>query len=252
VVDTSRGPQRGGPHWNDESSGQGGYDPPGQYGQQPNPYGQPSHGGPPPGYQAQNYQGQGQGYQGQGYPGQGYQGQGYQGQGYPGQGYPQQQPGYSAPPPGYGPPAPVGYAPPGYSGNGAVAPQGYGQPVRQPGLPPAQVPYSAPGRNFTTPAEAYVPARQPVPAPVPVGRHAATGPEDPRARSGIVRTSPMRRKGWQWLLIVPAVLPLLVPFYDRLDPYLWGIPFFYWYQIACGLAGSLIITFVYLVTKGKA
>jgi hypothetical protein len=61
----------------------------------------------------------------------------------------------------------------------------------------------------------------------------------------------MRRKGWLWLLVVPGILPLLVPVYNRIDPIVWGMPFYYWYQLACGLVATIVITFVYLVTKGR-
>ena len=35
---------------------------------------------------------------------------------------------------------------------------------------------------------------------------------------------------WNWLLIIPIVLPLLTFIYNRESPRLWGFPFFYWYQ----------------------
>ena len=34
------------------------------------------------------------------------------------------------------------------------------------------------------------------------------------------------------LLLLPVVGLLAVPLYDRLEPRLWGFPFFYWYQLA--------------------
>ena len=35
------------------------------------------------------------------------------------------------------------------------------------------------------------------------------------------------------LLLAPAVVvPLLVPLYDRIDPELFGFPFFFWFQLA--------------------
>ena len=40
------------------------------------------------------------------------------------------------------------------------------------------------------------------------------------------------------LLAVPFVALLWVPFYDRAEPSLWGIPFFYWYQMAWTLLGA--------------
>jgi hypothetical protein len=44
------------------------------------------------------------------------------------------------------------------------------------------------------------------------------------------------------LIVIAIVMPLLVPMYARAKPALWGLPFFYWYQllwvfIAAGLLG---------------
>ena len=36
----------------------------------------------------------------------------------------------------------------------------------------------------------------------------------------------------RWLLVVPYVGLLWVPFYNKLEPTLFGFPFFYWYQLA--------------------
>ncbi|MCY0872011.1 MAG: DUF3311 domain-containing protein [Acidithiobacillus caldus] len=33
------------------------------------------------------------------------------------------------------------------------------------------------------------------------------------------------------LLAIPCVAVLMVPFYNRVEPELWGIPFFYWWQL---------------------
>jgi hypothetical protein len=82
-------------------------------------------------------------------------------------------------------------------------------------------------------------------------RHLATGPDPREALFAPKRTPPTRRHGWHWLLVIPIILPLLVPLYNRMTPAFWGIPFFYWYQIACALISMLIITFVFLVTKGR-
>ncbi len=43
-----------------------------------------------------------------------------------------------------------------------------------------------------------------------------------------------RRKGrslWHWLLLPLAVLPLASLWYDRIEPRLFGFPFFYWGQL---------------------
>jgi Protein of unknown function (DUF3311) len=53
------------------------------------------------------------------------------------------------------------------------------------------------------------------------------------------------------LLLLPFIGTLWVPFYARLDPRLFGIPFFYWYQIAWIVLGSLLIGAVLLLTQGR-
>ena len=70
-------------------------------------------------------------------------------------------------------------------------------------------------------------------------------------RGSVVTTAPLRRKGFLWLLLIPGGMPLLVPLYNRVDPVFWGLPFFYWYQLACAGVATLVITFVYQVTKGR-
>ena len=55
---------------------------------------------------------------------------------------------------------------------------------------------------------------------------------------------------WHWariLLIVPFVAALWVPFYNRIEPTLWSIPFFYWYQMLWIILSVAIIGLVYLL-----
>jgi hypothetical protein len=40
-----------------------------------------------------------------------------------------------------------------------------------------------------------------------------------------------------------------VPSYNKVDPQLWGFPFFYWYQLFWVLVSAVITAFVYLKTK---
>lgn len=47
------------------------------------------------------------------------------------------------------------------------------------------------------------------------------------------------------LLLVPFVALLWVPFYDRAEPALFGIPFFFWYQMAWTLLGAICTYPVY-------
>jgi len=53
-----------------------------------------------------------------------------------------------------------------------------------------------------------------------------------------------RSSWWSLLLLIPFVALLWVPFYNRLDPTLFGVPFFYWYQFAWVILTSLIIVVV--------
>ena len=54
------------------------------------------------------------------------------------------------------------------------------------------------------------------------------------------------------LLLVPFVAILWVPSYNRLDPELAGIPFFYWYQLLWIVLGALILLPVYLAEERGA
>lgn len=49
---------------------------------------------------------------------------------------------------------------------------------------------------------------------------------------------------WSLLLLIPFVALLWVPFYNRLDPTIFGVPFFYWYQFVWVILTSLIIVVV--------
>ena len=46
------------------------------------------------------------------------------------------------------------------------------------------------------------------------------------------------RSPWNWLLLIPIVVPLIVPFYNRVEPTLFGWPFFYWMQLLFVLSMS--------------
>ena len=57
------------------------------------------------------------------------------------------------------------------------------------------------------------------------------------------------RSPWNWLLVVPIVVPLLVPLYNRRDPELFGWPFFYWVQLLFVALGVLSTVLVYRATR---
>ncbi len=54
---------------------------------------------------------------------------------------------------------------------------------------------------------------------------------------------------WLWLLVIPYPGVLWVPFYNRVDPTVFGFPFFYAYQMAFVIVTALLTAFVYLVTE---
>ncbi|XVV16175.1 DUF3311 domain-containing protein [Actinoplanes sp. CA-131856] len=59
------------------------------------------------------------------------------------------------------------------------------------------------------------------------------------------------RSPWNWLLLVPIVVPLLTFLYNRDEPRLFGFPAFYWIQLLFILLGVVATTVVYRVTKRR-
>ena len=64
----------------------------------------------------------------------------------------------------------------------------------------------------------------------------------------MLKRSSRRSRHWRWLLAVPVVAPLLTPLVNRVEPAVWGVPFFYWYQFGCALLAIAVITTVHLLT----
>lgn len=58
--------------------------------------------------------------------------------------------------------------------------------------------------------------------------------------------SPFARILWYILLLVPFIGALWVPFYNRMDPALFGIPFFYWFQFVWIIVTAIITAGAYL------
>ena len=70
-------------------------------------------------------------------------------------------------------------------------------------------------------------------------------PPEARAARGV------RFPLWNLLLLVPLVGTLVPGWYNRREPLLWDIPFFYWYQMAFILVSVLITYVVYRATRGE-
>jgi hypothetical protein len=129
-------------------------------------------------------------------------------------------------------------------------PNGYGAVPTYGGAPgqPGQ-----PGQHPASPFAPY-PARRDALGREVVGpqygpRHLADNWEGPVNPNRTVL--PSRRPHLQWLLAIPMILPLLTPIYNRRTPYLFGLPFFYWYQLGCVVVAILTSTIVYQLTKGR-
>jgi hypothetical protein len=63
----------------------------------------------------------------------------------------------------------------------------------------------------------------------------------------IARSNRRNRRWFLLLLIIPFIALLWTPFYNSRTPYLFGFPFFYWYQILWIVISVLITAFVYFI-----
>jgi Protein of unknown function (DUF3311) len=59
-----------------------------------------------------------------------------------------------------------------------------------------------------------------------------------------------RNRGWYWLFAIPFVFTLLPWIYNTDSPELFGMPFFYWYQMAWVPITVVLTILVYIKTKG--
>ena len=75
--------------------------------------------------------------------------------------------------------------------------------------------------------------------------------ETPPTTTGVGDVAPRRsdRSPWNWLLLVPIVVPLIVPLYNATDPTIGGWPRFYWLQLLFVALGVLTTVVVYRMTR---
>ena len=71
------------------------------------------------------------------------------------------------------------------------------------------------------------------------GSHTREGTNEESERGG--------SKWWLLLLLLPYIGLLYPPIYARVEPTLWGFPFFIWYQFLWVFIGVAITAFVYKV-----
>ncbi len=70
-------------------------------------------------------------------------------------------------------------------------------------------------------------------------------PEPPRVGRG---PSALIWRWWNLLLLLPLLM-LITPWFDKNRPQLFGLPFFYWYQLAFVLVGVACVAIVYTATR---
>jgi len=56
--------------------------------------------------------------------------------------------------------------------------------------------------------------------------------------------------GVLWLLLIPFLV-LWVPFYNRIEPQLFGFPFFYWFQLGWIFVSMIVTGYVYYATEPR-
>ena len=67
-----------------------------------------------------------------------------------------------------------------------------------------------------------------------------------------MNTTEKKRGGWNWwylLFVVQFAVALWPPFYNKADPYLFGIPFFYWFQMLWVIVSAVFTAIVYFAVE---
>jgi hypothetical protein len=82
------------------------------------------------------------------------------------------------------------------------------------------------------------------------GRHSTgewrtVGDRRPPQRPARTRGRRLDASRWHWLLLIPIVVPLMPVLYNRVEPTLLGLPFFYWGQLSFAFLASLVIAVVH-------
>src|SRR5450755_7034 len=66
-----------------------------------------------------------------------------------------------------------------------------------------------------------------------------------------MNTEKRKRSGWSWwylLFVIQFVVILWPPFYNKVEPTLIGIPFFYWFQLLWVLVSAVFTAVIYFAT----
>jgi hypothetical protein len=66
--------------------------------------------------------------------------------------------------------------------------------------------------------------------------------------------SGQQRRAWSWwylLFVIQFIAVLWPPLYNRAEPTLIGMPFFYWYQLLGVIIGAILTAIVYFATRDE-
>ena len=83
-------------------------------------------------------------------------------------------------------------------------------------------------------------------------QHHGGSDQPPKAESlELAARRRLNRSPWNWLLVLPLLLTLFPWLYNREEPRLFDIPFFYWYQMLVIPVGVICTLVVYRATRGE-
>jgi uncharacterized integral membrane protein len=79
----------------------------------------------------------------------------------------------------------------------------------------------------------------------------ASNSQDPPP-SGLIHPTTTDRSPWNWLLLLPILLPLITVIYNRDNPHLLGFPFFFWFQLMFTLLAAAVSGIVFVMTRRRS
>jgi uncharacterized integral membrane protein len=79
----------------------------------------------------------------------------------------------------------------------------------------------------------------------------ASSSQDPSPPS-LIHPTTTDRSPWNWLLLLPILLPLITVIYNRDNPHLLGFPFFFWFQLLFTLLAAAVTGIVFVMTKRRS
>jgi uncharacterized integral membrane protein len=79
----------------------------------------------------------------------------------------------------------------------------------------------------------------------------APSSQDP-PQPNLIHPTATDRSPWNWLLLLPIVLPLITVIYNRDNPHLLGFPFFFWFQLLFTLLAAAVSGIVFVMTRRRS